>query len=209
MIVLCGHGAWAQRARTRPAGPAAPADGHVLHQHLRLPTHRTRLRATGVHGRSRPPPHRPPTNGPGHAHPTPALAQGRTRPGAARQPRGSSRRAWAASASAAHGASNAPTGVRSRSKPITPAAARPPTSGLGLCTQHRHQHRPGLGRRLLASPAAPASEPSVVRHPRLTELSMGSSPPCDKQRHARDENRERQQGRQTVYASGHPRGHGR
>ena len=129
----------------------------------------------------------------------------RTRPGAARQPRGSSGRAWSASASAAHGASNAPTGVRSRSRP---PPHRPPTSGLGLSTQHWHQHMPAPGRRLLASPAVPASEPGVVRHLRLTELSMHSSLPCDKQRHARDENRERQQRRQIVCASGHGHPHG-
>ena len=37
---------------------------------------------------------------------------------------------------------------------------------------------------------------------------MDSSPPCDKQRHARDENRERQQRRQTVCASGRGHPHG-
>jgi hypothetical protein len=52
------------------------------------------------------------------------------------------------------------------------APHRPPTSGLGLWTQHRHQHRPAPGRPLLASPAAPASEPGIVRHLRLTARRM-------------------------------------
>ena len=93
-----------------------------------------------------------------------------------------------------------------RPRSITPAAATTadewarPVHPAPAPAQAR-----ALGRPLLASPAAPASEPGVVRHLRLTELSMYSSPPCDKQRHARDENRERQQRRQTVCASS--RGH--
>ena len=208
MIVLCGAcDGRGGPALGRPllASPVSPASEPGLHRHLRLTARRTRLRAsTADHAR-----HRTDRRRIGPCTPTApdtgTLAQARTRPAAARQPRGSSRQAWVASASAAHGASNAPTGVHARPRP---PPHRPPTSGLGLCTQHRHQHRPAPGRPLLASPAAPASEPGIVRHLRLTELSMHSSPPCDKQRNARDENRERQQRRQIVCASGRGHPHG-
>jgi hypothetical protein len=206
MIVLCGHLAHWRMGAAGPhsAGSRSPAPRLQQTGLVRISICGSR-RVERPYGRPRSPtPAAAPTadEWARPVDPASAPAQARTRPAAARQPRGSSRRAWAASASAAHGASNAPTGVRSRSRP---PPHRPPTSGLGLWTQHRHQHRPAPGRRLLASPAAPASEPGVVWYLRLTELSMDSSPPCDKQRHARDENRERQQRRQTVCASG--RGH--
>ena len=185
------------------ASPAAPASEPGLHQHLRLTALRMRLRASTVdHARRRNDRRRV---GSACAPSTGTSTGPGTRPAAARQPRGASERAWCRAAPSAHGASNAPTGVHARPRP---PPHRPPTSGLGLCTQHRHQHRPAPGRPLLASPAAPASEPGIVRHLRLTELSMHSSPPCDKQRNARDENRERQQRRQIVCASGRGHPHG-
>ena len=88
-----------------------------------------------------------------------------TRPAAAPQPRGSSRRAWAASACAAHGASNAPTGVHSRSRP---PPHRPQTNRPGHAHPTHVAHRAALGREPLASPAAPADGPGPHQHLRLT-----------------------------------------
>ena len=89
----------------------------------------------------------------------------RTRPAAARQPRGSSRRAWAASACAAHGASNAPASVHARPRP---PPHRPPTNRPGHAHPTHVAHRAALGREPLASPAAPADGPGPHQHLRLT-----------------------------------------
>jgi hypothetical protein len=166
MIVLCGH--WRMGAAgPHSAGSRSPAPRLQQTGLVRISICGSR-RVERPYGRPQPiTPAAAPTadEWARPVDPASAPAQARTRPAAARQPRGSSRRAWAASASAAHGASNAPTGVHARPRP---PPHRPPTSGLGLWTQHRHQHRPAPGRRLLASPAAPASEPGIVRHLRLT-----------------------------------------
>ena len=187
--------------RRRPllASPVSPASELGIDRHLRRTALRTRLRASTLAqahrrtGRRRVVPSTP-------IQSSLREAQARTRLVAARQPRGASRRAWPPSASKAHGALNGSAGGHARPRP---PPHRPPTSR----PEHaqRHWHRPALGRRLLASPAASANEPGLDRYLRRMALSMDCSAPCDKQRHARDENRERQQRRKTVCAS--RRGH--